>query len=400
MYNSIAHKFIQNFKIMGNYRDFIPLSQYTPPYSNYNGKKIINWCNNDYNGLVKNPEVMRAIINAIETDGCGAGGTRNIGGTHVSHEALEAQIAQHHCKEQGLIFNSGFLANLSAIQAFGQIYPNAELFSDADNHASIINGVQLSKLPKKIFKHNDVDHLDYLVKNSNAPHKIILTEGIFSMDGSIAELEGIVDVSKRRDCMTFVDEIHAVGVHGKTGAGVTEHLELSDDIDIIMGGFGKGYGIFGGYLTGDNNVIDAIRMSGSGFIFTTAIPPMIAVGIQESIIQSKVNLNIKQRMRKRKVQYFRQLCADLEIALVQNNFEDSHILSVLVGDSVRCTAIHKGLLDHHNQYIQPINYPTVPWGTERLRISIKDYHDFGMIKDLVTCIDAVIKSIPEKSIPE
>lgn len=391
----MAQKFVQNFKTRGNYREFIPLSQHTPPYSHYNGKKIINWCNNDYNGLMKNYNVMRAIIEAIKRDGCGAGGTRNIGGTHVAHEALEQKIAQHHGKERGLLFNSGFLANLSAIQAFGQIYPNAELFSDADNHASIINGVQLSKLPKKIFKHNDVDHLDYLVKNSAAPHKIILTEGIFSMDGSIAELKGIVDVAKRRDCMTFVDEIHAVGVHGKTGAGATEHFGLSDNVDVIMGGFGKGYGIVGGYLTGDNDVIDAIRMSGSGFIFTTAIPPMIAVGIQESIDQSKVNIAVKQQQRKEKVKYFRQLCAERSIPLMENNFEDSHIFSVLIGNSTRCTAIHKLLLDQHNQYIQPINYPTVPWGTERLRISIKEYHNCEMIKNLVNSIDKSIKSLHE-----
>ena len=384
----ISSQFVFNIKYNNNYRNFKKLQNIEPPYSIYNNKKIINWSNNDYNGLVHNKEIKNEMIWAINKYGCGSSGTRNIGGTNYIHNLLEERISKLHKKDKGLVFNSGYLANLSCMQSLGNIFPESEIFSDEYNHSSIINGIKLSKLNKNIFNHNDINHLEYLLKNKNKKQqKIIIIETLYSIDGSVAPLEDIIKISKKYNCLLFVDEIHAVGVHGNCGGGISDMCGLSEDIDIIMGGFGKGYGLIGGYLTGSNNLINAIRLSGSGFIFTTSLPPHIIYGILSSIDFNKNNIDYFQQERNKNIDYFKSLCSEKKIPLIENNFKQSQIQSIYIGCSRKAREFNNILLNKYSHYVQNLDYPTVTKGEERLRISIKNSHTFEMINNLLKNIE-------------
>ena len=390
-YNSAL--FIKNQILNNRYRIFKKLINLNPPYSLYNNKKIINWSNNDYNGLVKNKELQSSLIEGINNFGCGSSGTRNIGGTHDIHEVLESKICKLHNKQMGLIFNSGYLSNLSTMQALGTIFPNGEFYSDEYNHNSLIYGMKLSKLKKNIFKHNDIDNLEYLLKKGeeNKKQKIIVLESMYSIDGSIPFFDDIIYLKKKYDAMIFLDEIHAVGVHGNKGGGISDLYNLTNDIDLIMGGFGKGYGLFGGYITGSNFLIDAIRLCGAGFIFTTSLPPHIIYGIMKSIDYNKKNIKHTQEKRKKLVQFFKKTAVEKNIPVIDNNFSESQIQSIIINDASKAEILHDLLLNKYNHYVQHLNYPTVSIGNERLRISIKSHHTEQMIIDLLDKTNKILK---------
>ena len=389
----IPSLFVKDRKIAHNYRLFKNLYNINSPFSIYKNKKVINWSNNDYNGIAQNPYIKRSLIFGINNLGCGSSGTRNIGGTNAVHAQLESKVANLHSKENGLIFNSGYQANLSCMEAFGTLFPDAKIFSDEYNHNSIINGIKLSGLGKHIFKHNDMDNLESLLKSEKSPKKIIAVESMYSIDGSITPFNDLLYLSRKYNALTFIDEIHAVGVHGERGAGITEMLNIQDKIDIIMGGFGKGYGLVGGYLSGCRDLIDSIRLCGSGFIFTTSLPPHIVLGIMKSIDYNIENIKEIQDERNEVIRYFKREALDKNIPLIENNFKESQIQSIHIGCPLKSKKIHNLLLEHHNHYVQHLNYPTVSKGNERLRLSLKSFHNKKMIDDLLTKIEILLHTI-------
>lgn len=379
---NVSREIIKQKKLSNNYRIFKKLTNIESPYSIYNDKKIINWSNNDYNSLTHNLDLKNHLNESIQKYGSGSSGTRNIGGSNKIHNYLECKIAKLHNKEHGLLFNSGYLANLSSIQALGRMFKNGMILSDQLNHSSIINGIKLSQLPKKIFIHNDCEHLESLLKKNHQKDKIIIVESLYSTNGNIAPLDDIIYLKKKYNALLYIDEIHAVGVHGKKLGGISDLSNNSHEIDIIMGGFGKGFGLVGGYITGDTDLIDAIRLLGDGFIFTTSLPPHLVSGIIKSIDISIKNSYKHQFQRKYNVNLFKNLALQNEIPLVHNNFVDSQIQSVLIGCSQKAEKIHHILLNEHRHYVQHLNYPTVSKGNETLRISLKCEHNEEMMSDL------------------
>lgn len=388
-----AKNYIEMLKSNGNYRYFLPIKN-TNSYLSYSkNNKYINWCNNDYNRITQNNFLKQELIESINEYGIGAGGTRNISGSSPTHFMLEDTVAKLHKKDKGLIFNSGFIANFSTIETLGNLYSNASIFSDSDNHSSIIKGIKISKIrKKKIFKHNDMNHLEYLLKNDDAYYKIIVIESMYSMDGSIAPLKDICFLKEKYNTFTFIDEIHAVGVYGKTGGGFTEIYNLQDKFDIIMGGFGKGFGSIGGYITGNEHIIDSVRSNSSGFIFTTAPPPHISLSTIKNINFVQNNIIDRQIHRNKNIKYFKQMLEYYDIPYIKNNFYQSHIIAILIGDSIKCNEISKILLEKYNHYVQPINYPTVPMGTERFRISINFDHTKLAIDNFIKSLHKILKS--------
>lgn len=388
----IPSVFVKDRKLEHNYRVFKNLYNIDPPFSIYKNKKVINWSNNDYNGISQNPHIKRSLIFGINNLGCGSSGTRNIGGSNAVHTQLESKVANLHCKEKGLIFNSGYHANLSCMEALGTLFPDAKIFSDEYNHNSIINGIKLSGLEKHIFKHNDMNNLELFLKKVDSPKKIIAVESLYSIDGSIAPFKDLLYLSKKYNALTFVDEIHAVGVHGEKGGGITEMLNIQDEIDIIMGGFGKGYGLLGGYLSGCKDLIDSIRLCGTGFIFTTSLPPHIVLGIMKSMDYNIENIKENQEKRNRVIKYFKEVALEKNIPLIKNNFDKSQIQSIYIGCPLKSKKIHNSLLEEKH-YVQHLNYPTVFKGSERLRLSLKSFHNKKMINDLLTKIDILLKNL-------
>ncbi len=384
---NIPSKFVKNKKIIHDYRVFKNLYNIHPPYSIYKNKKVINWSNNDYNGITQNDEIKKSLIRGIKNFGCGSSGTRNIGGTNQIHNQLESKISKLHGKENGLIFNSGYMANLSCMEAMGKIFPKSEFFSDRFNHNSLINGIKLSGSKKFIFNHNDAGHLEYLLKKSSSDKKIIVIESMYSIDGTIPPFHDIIYLKKKYNSLLFVDEIHAVGVHGDNGMGITEKLNIQNEIDVIMGGFGKGYGIIGGYLCGEKNLIDAIRLCGSGFIFTTSLPPHIILGIIHSIDYNIENSIKNQKQRIKTIDFFKKIAHDKKIPLIQNYFCESQIQSIFVGCPLKAEKMHNTLLEEHYHYVQHLNFPTVAEGNERLRLSLKTTHSEKMILDLLSQVE-------------
>jgi len=382
MFKNLCLDFIKNYKNNGNYRNFVPINKnkngITFHYLN-NCKTI--WSGNDYMIMSQNECVKKKAIETIEKYGIGTGGTRNIGGSTPSHFRLEKCIANFHNKESGLIFNSGFSANYSTFQSFGKLFPNAQIYSDRDNHASMIHGIRASGLEKKIFKHNNMDDLESLLKKSTKMN-IIAIESIYSMDGSKAPLDDLCFLAKKYNALTFIDEIHAVGVYGESGAGITELEDHQNKFDIIMGGFGKAFGTIGGYITGDNHLIDSIRLLGASFIFTTSTPSHIS----ESTIKSIEVIKKSQRERDRlfkNVNYFNDKLKENNIETIETNYPESHIIAILIGDSNKCNWVCKKLFEDFHHYVQPINFPTVPQKTERLRINVTGYHTEEMIDHFI-----------------
>jgi 5-aminolevulinate synthase len=354
-------------------------------YGPYAIKNIVNWCSNDYLGMGQNKVVIDAMRTALEMTGAGSGGTRNIAGTSHYHVALEHELASLHKKERALLFSSAYVANEWTLIALAKIIPNIEYISDENNHNSIIVGISHSKAPKVIFKHNDLEDLEQKLKISFAQGKTpcVIFESVYSMDGDVGKIKEICKLADKYKAITYIDEVHAVGLYGTTGAGKLEQLGLQDKVDIVNGTLGKAFGVQGGYIAGDSVVIDAIRSIAAGFIFTTSMSPVTCSGALAAIkyLKEHDDLREKHQDRARKLKH-RLKAAGIPVM----ECATEHIVPVLVGDAKKCKAMSDSLLNDFNIYVQPINYPTVDVGTERLRFAPTPFHDDGMIEDLVNAL--------------
>ena len=358
-------------------------------YSKYSIKNIVNWCSNDYLGMGQHSYVIDSMKTALETAGAGAGGTRNISGTTHYHNALERELALLHKKESALLFTSAYNANQTTLETMGKIIPDLLFISDEENHSSIIQGLRHSKCRKEIFKHNDVQDLESILMSNPGP-KCVVFESVYSMDGDIAPVKEIIEVSKKYNAITYIDEVHAVGLYGETGAGICERDKV--EVDIINGTLAKAYGVQGGYITGKREFIDAIRSMASAFIFTTSLSPVICAGALTSIKYVKdhpeLREKIQERARKTKEEIERQ-----GIEVLKN---DSHIVPVIIGDPIKCKAVSDELLYKEGIYVQPINWPTVKRGTERLRFTPTPFHTDAHIFDMVVKLKSALKRCGKK----
>ncbi len=391
MYQEFFITAIEHLKQESRYRNFVNISrlcrQFPYAINNHNQQKIIVWCSNDYLGMGQNQDSINLAKQALEQYGIGAGGTRNISGNNKPIVELEQAVADLHNKEKALVCSSGYITNDTAIQALNQIIENLIIFSDAKNHASIIAGIRNSKAKKHIFAHNNLADLEEQLKlYPKQQPKLIIFESVYSMDGDFGDIAGIVELAKKYQALTYIDEVHAVGIYGQ-GAGLSKQLNLHQEIDFIQGTFGKAFGVFGGYLTGNKIAIDAIRSYASGFIFSTALPPVLAVAILANI--SHLQQNQQERtVLFDNVNYLKQ---KLQQANIKNFNNQSHIVSVLIGNAYKAQQISTDLLNQHNIYVQHINYPTVAKNDERLRITATSLHTFAMIDQLVLALQQTIK---------
>ena len=347
---------------------------------------ITVWCSNDYLGMGQNPEVVDAMHKALDKSGAGAGGTRNISGTNHYHILLEQELAELHGKGAGLIFTSGYVANLTTLSTIGQMLPNCVIVSDEMNHNSMIAGIRHSRSEKKIFKHNDLNNLEAKLKEIAPDRPILIAfESVYSMDGDIAPIKHILDLADEYSALTFIDEVHAVGLYGERGAGVAEREGLMDRIDIIQGTLAKGFGVLGGYIAGSEALCDFIRSYGDGFIFSTSLPPTVAAGALASIRYLKEHNELRIKHQER-ASTLKKRFIDAGIQVMPSV---THIVPVLVGDPVLCKQASDELLYNHDIYVQPINYPTVQRGTERLRFTPTPLHTDYLMEKLIVAMKEV-----------
>ncbi len=349
-------------------------------------REVVVWCSNDYLGQGQNPVVLEAMHRAVDEAGAGSGGTRNISGTTRYHVDLERELASLHGKESALLFTSGYVANEASLATLQRILPGLIIFSDALNHASMIAGIRHGGGPRKIFRHNDLAHLEALLAQApaDAP-KLVAFESVYSMDGDMADIAATAALAKRFGALTYLDEVHAVGMYGRTGAGVAERDGAMGEIDIIEGTLGKAFGAMGGYIAGSAALIDAVRSHASGFIFTTSLPPVLTAGALASIRWLRANDDIRRRHQERAA----ALKARMTAAGLPVMPSVCHIVPLLVGDPVHCKLVSDILLEDHGVYVQPINYPTVPRGTERLRFTPTPFHTDAMMDELVAALEAL-----------
>jgi 5-aminolevulinate synthase len=379
---------LDSLKAEGNYRIFADLERRRgafPRAACHTGegtRDITVWCSNDYLGMGQHPDVVAAMVETVQACGTGAGGTRNISGTNHHHLVLEAELADLHGKEAALLFTSGYVSNWAALSTLGSRIPNAVILSDEKNHASMIEGIRHSRADKVLWKHNDWRDLDRKLRAVGDRPKIVAFESVYSMDGDIAPIREIVEVCEAHGALSYIDEVHAVGMYGPRGGGVTEELGLADRIHLIEGTLGKAFGVVGGYITGSAPLCDFIRSFASGFIFTTALPPAVAAAATASIRHLKGS-DAERLAQRANVARLRARLDRLGIPHLDN---DSHIIPVMIGDPVKCRMISDILMAEWGLYVQPINYPTVPKGTERLRITPGPLHSEADIDRLVTAL--------------
>ena len=379
-------------KVEGRYRVFADLEREAgnfPTAKNYQKDgtaDITVWCSNDYLGMGQSRVVIDAMHEAVDKCGAGAGGTRNISGTNHFHVLLEEELASLHNKEAGLIFTSGYVANLTTLSTIGQMMPELVIISDALNHNSMIAGIRHSRSDKMIFKHNDLVDLEAKLKEVGPDRpKMIAFESVYSMDGDVAQIKEICDLADKYDALTFIDEVHAVGLYGQHGAGIAERDGLMDRLDIIQGTLAKGFGVVGGYVAGSSPMCDFIRSYGDGFIFSSSMPPAVAAGALASIKYIREHNELREQHQERAAMLKRRL-TDVGIPVMPSV---THIVPVMVGDSVLCKQASDELLFNHSIYVQSINYPTVPRGTERLRFTPTPLHNDELMDHLVSSLQKV-----------
>ena len=384
---------LEALKKEGNYRVFADLERKCGafPKAGYHRdgtvRDVTVWCSNDYLGMGQHPDVVAAMVASVQSHGTGAGGTRNIGGNTVHHLALEQELAQLHNKESALLFTSGYVSNWAALSTLGSKIPRAVILSDEKNHASMIEGIRHSRADKVLWKHNDWRELDRKLAAVGDRPKIVAFESVYSMDGDTAPIREIVEVCEAHGALTYIDEVHAVGMYGAHGGGLSEAMGLADRIDLIEGTLGKAFGVVGGYITGSKALTDFIRSYASGFIFTTALPPAVAAAATASVRHLKASYD-ERAAQKAAVAKVR---ARLDRAAIPHLANDSHIIPVMIGDPVKCKMVSDILLQDWGIYVQPINYPTVPKGTERLRITPGPLHSDADIDHLVAALSALMQ---------
>jgi 5-aminolevulinate synthase len=389
---------IQRLKEECRYRVFIDLDRDASrfptavwrPNGSQEQREVTIWCSNDYLGMGGHPKVREAAVMAVERHGAGAGGTRNISGTHHRIVELEAELADLHRKEAALVFTSGWLSNLASISTIASLLPDCLILSDALNHNSMIEGVRRSGCEKKLWRHNDVAHLEQLlIEASRDRAKVIVFESLYSMDGDIAPVREIVELAERHHALTYIDEVHAVGLYGPRGGGIAEREGLMDRVDVIEGTLAKGFGSLGGYIAADATIVDAVRSHAPQFIFTTALPPMVAAGACAAIRHLKAS-NEERAQHQYMAAVTKHALRAAGLPILDNS---SHIVPVMVGDADSCKAASDLLLNRHSIYIQPINYPTVPIGMERLRITPTPRHNEVHVSSLVEALVDVWKTL-------
>ena len=360
-------------------------------YSKYAIKNIVNWCSNDYLGMGQNKVVLDAMHTALDQTGGGSGGTRNIGGTSHYHVALEHQLAKLHKKETSLLYTSAYVANEWTLVALSRIIPDIVFLSDSKNHASLIQGIRHSGAEKLIWKHNDMDDLEQKLKTVSGTPCIVF-ESVYSMDGDCSPMLDVCELADKYNAITYIDEVHAVGLYGQHGAGKLEELGLQDRVDIVNGTLGKAFGVQGGYIAGDGVVIDAIRSVASGFIFTTSTSPVICAGALASIkyVMDHNELRVQHQERAKKL---KAMLRDVNIEVL--DCADTHIVPVMIRDAKLCKNMSDMLLTDYNIYIQPINWPTVEVGTERLRVTPTPLHTDALLHELVDALRKVFKRTQE-----
>ncbi len=376
----------------GRYRVFAEIERragsfpHATRYIDGDKTEITVWCSNDYLGMGQHPKVTDAMHTVIDECGAGAGGTRNISGTNHHHVLLENELADLHGKEDALLFTSGYVSNWAALGTLAGRIPNCVVLSDALNHASMIEGIRYSKADRMIFEHNDPEDLDHKLSMLDPDRpKLVAFESVYSMDGDIAPIAEILDVCEKHNAMSYIDEVHAVGLYGPRGGGVAEREGLMDRITVIEGTLGKAFGVMGGYIAASKDLCDYVRTFASGFIFTTALPPAIAAGACASIQHLKESRH-ERDTHKERVEKVRGALDRMGIPHLPN---PSHIIPVMVGDAHKCKFISDWLMDNHGIYVQPINYPTVPRGTERLRITPSPVHSDGDIDRLISALSEI-----------
>lgn len=392
-YTAKFQSLICDMKLDGRYRTFIELERIAGEFPaalwhqpDGGTRRVTVWCSNDYLGMGQHPDVLAAMHKTIDLSGAGTGGTRNISGTNRQHVALETELADLHGKEAALIFTSGWISNLAALGTLGRILPDCVIFSDAQNHNSMIEGIRRSGAEKHIFRHNDVAHLDELMSAVDpARPKIVAFESVYSMDGDIAPIAEICDVAEKHGAITYLDEVHAVGLYGDRGGGIAERDGVADRLTIIEGTLAKAFGVMGGYVTGPALLIDVIRSLADSFIFTTSLCPHLAAGAVAAIQHVKAHPEARA-LQARNAKRLKTMLNDAGLPVLDT---PSHILPVIVGDAHLCRSISETLLAEHGIYVQPINYPTVARGQERLRITPTPFHSEAHMRELVDALVTV-----------
>ena len=385
---------IKDMKSNGKYRVFNDIVREAGKfptaiwYGPYNIKNIVNWCSNDYLGMGQHKVVLDAMHTALDHTGSGSGGTRNIGGTSHYHRALEVELAKLHNKQSSLLFSSAYVANEWTLIALSKIVNNIQFISDSENHNSLIIGISHSRAPKQIFEHNNMQDLeDKLAASKLSGYTpCIVFESVYSMDGDVSPIKHICDLADKYQAITYIDEVHAVGLYGLHGGGKLEELGLQDRVDIVNGTLGKAFGTQGGYVAADADVIDAVRSVAAGFIFTTSMSPVSCAGSLAAIKYLREHNEVREKHQERARKLKHRL---VKAGIPVMECSTTHIVPVLVGDAKKCKAMSDELLNEHGIYVQPINYPTVAVGTERLRFAPTPFHDDGMIEDLVAALVVV-----------
>jgi 5-aminolevulinate synthase len=396
-YNQLFLNAVTAIKNEGRYRNFINVARQigTLPkaLNTSTNKEITMWCTNDYLGMSQHPKVLKASIDAIIKMGAGSGGTRNIGGTNSPIVELEKELADLHHKDAALVFTSGYIANDASLSTLARLLPNCVFFSDEENHASIIEGIRRSGAEKHIFKHNNAQHLEELISKTdiNRP-KIIVFESAYSMDGIISPMKEICNIAKKYNALTYLDEVHTVGLYGEKGSGMANKLGLADKIDIIQGTLAKAFGVIGGYIAAKSEIIDAIRSYASGFIFTTSLPPSVTKAAIASIQHLKTH-NVERKKLQEQVNYTKQKLREIKVNIIEN---ESHIIPILINDPIKAEKASQRLLQEFNIYLQHINYPTVKRGTERLRITPTPFHTNEMIDYFIHALKVVLSTLDVK----